>query len=216
MARPKHKKDVIITDDLRELINTVASETAKETANRMIPAQQVSYYKVTERLLYNYKPIKRMMEDEQAYIENADKAERSQDIVLHSIKMTSGPRVDAEDAMLQQRRRSYERTLAQFEYIDRVIRQFADKPEFVVIRMYYFNETVDGQERPAYLERYTWDEIADILDEHDILSTDKTARRWRSSIVSDMAVCFFGADAAVSEGVRYALGNENHQNMTVS
>ena len=61
--------------------------------------------------------------------------------------------------------------------------------------MYYFGETPEGKEAE---QAYTWETIAQELAERDILRGEKTARRWKNEIIKDMAVCLFGARAAVN------------------
>ena len=70
--------------------------------------------------------------------------------------------------------------------------------------MYYFNQEADGTQRPDGAERYTFSEIAAVLEEMGLLKEEKTARRWRSKIINDMAVCMFGMPAAVSAGVYHS------------
>lgn len=95
---------------------------------------------------------------------------------------------------------SYHRTRARFEEIDRVVKLFAERKEFHVIRMYYFGEDAQGNERPTGAEPYTWEAIAAELEGMGLIRDAKSARRWRNKIVNDMAVCMFGKPAAVGVG----------------
>ena len=96
--------------------------------------------------------------------------------------------------------KAYHRTRARFEEIDRVVKLFAERKEFHVVRMYYFGEDGAGNPRPAGAPSYTWEEIAEELGEMGMIRDAKSARRWRNKIVNDMAVCMFGKPAAVSAG----------------
>lgn len=89
----------------------------------------------------------------------------------------------------------YDLTTKEFRRIDRVVRAFEDRKEFVVIRMYYFNEQADGTPRAADAPETTWEEIEEALDKGV-----KTLGRWRNNIVNDMAICLFGIDAAIQAG----------------
>ena len=95
---------------------------------------------------------------------------------------------------------AHHRTRARFEEIDRVVKLFAERKEFHVIRMYYFGEDAQGNERPTGAEPYTWEAIAAELEGMGLIRDAKSARRWRNKIVNDMAVCMFGKPAAVGVG----------------
>lgn len=210
MSRPKPKhKQMELTEDLRELIQETADATLRAAMNSMIPAQQLGYYKIMERLLTNYKRLQRLVANEQEYIDAVELRMRSTDIRTHTSKPGGGPIADPDEAIEQQRKRSYQRTLAQFQDIERVVKLFEQREEFVVIRMYYFNETVEGVDRGS-LPHLSWVEIAEELSSRDILRMEKTARRWRNNMINDMAVCMFGSAAAVSESM-YWMGAETTQ-----
>lgn len=104
------------------------------------------------------------------------------------------------DEMKRDKIISYHRTRARFEEIDRVVKLFAERKEFHVIRMYYFGEDAQGNERPTGAEPYTWEAIAAELEGMGLIRDAKSARRWRNKIVNDMAVCMFGKPAAVGVG----------------
>jgi len=61
--------------------------------------------------------------------------------------------------------------------------------------MYYFGQDADGKPRKQEDKRVTFETIAVELGVEE-----KTARRWRSDIVNDMAVAIFGKCAAVEAG----------------
>ena len=71
-------------------------------------------------------------------------------------------------------------------------------PEFIVIRLVYFNEDVNGNYRGANARRLTWEEIAEQLDSIGIHRSVTAIRRWRSALVRDMTVMMFGLDGALS------------------
>ena len=123
---------------------------------------------------------------------------------ISSYSPSSGYTYRTEEDILDEMKRdkiiSYHRTRARFEEIDRVVKLFAERKEFHVIRMYYFGEDAQGNERPAGAEPYTWEAIAAELEGMGLIRDAKSARRWRNKIVNDMAVCMFGKPAAVSVG----------------
>ena len=126
---------------------------------------------------------------------------KAEDASISSYSPSSGYTYRTEEDILDEMKRdkiiSYHRTRARFEEIDRVVKLFAERKEFHVIRMYYFGEDAQGNERPAGAEPYTWETIAAELEGMGLIRDAKSARRWRNKIVNDMAVCMFGKPAAV-------------------
>ena len=103
-----------------------------------------------------------------------------------------------EDYTIEQaaREKQFKETKSGFDSLTRAISLFEGHKEFVVIRLYYFGEDINGNPREGGTA--TWEEIAEELSDAGILKEIKTARRWRNKIVNDMAVCVFGIPAAVS------------------
>ena len=188
-----------ITDDVRALINEVALATAS-AAYIDNAAGQINYFRAMESLLYNYKKLEALVADEAEYI-NVEYKEKSTSFVAFNPSSAAYKSQDeAMDELKQQRLVSYRRTRARFDEVDRVVQLFKDRKEFNVIRMYYFGEDAEGNVREEGALKYTFEEIADELEEMGLARDEGTARRWRSNIVNDMAVCMFGKPAAVSAG----------------
>ena len=162
---------------------------------------EVNYFRAMESLLFNYKKLAALVADYEAYT-HVELQGRSASISSYS--PSSGYTYRTEEDILDEMKRdkiiSYHRTRARFEEIDRVVKLFAERKEFHVIRMYYFGEDAQGNERPAGAEPYTWEAIAAELEEMGLIRDAKSARRWRNKIVNDMAVCMFGKPAAVGVG----------------
>lgn len=194
------KKTGLITDEVRELINEVARETASMAYIDGMGGE-VNYFRAMESLLFNYKKLAALVADYEAYT-HVELQGRSASISSYS--PSSGYTYRTEEDILDEMKRdkiiSYHRTRARFEEIDRVVKLFAERKEFHVIRMYYFGEDAQGNERPAGAEPYTWEAIAAELEEMGLIRDAKSARRWRNKIVNDMAVCMFGKPAAVGVG----------------
>lgn len=193
------RKEIIISDEVRELIGEVARETASHAYIENVGGQ-VNYYKAMESLLYNYKKLKALVDNEEQYVHTIP-ASQSGDIVRFSPASTYKSWDDAMDELQQQRQVSYRRTKTRFDEIDRVVQLFIGRKEFHVIRMYYFGEDAAGNEREPDAASYTWEDIAFELSEMGLAKDEKTARRWRSKLVNDMAVCMFGKPAAVGTGI---------------
>lgn len=194
------KKTGIITDEQRELINEVARVTASYAYIDGINGE-VNYFRAMESLLYNYKKLAALVADYEGYT-HVQLQGRSKDIVRFS--PSAGNAYRTQDEIIEEMERdkviSYHRTRARFEDIDRVVKLFADSKEFHVVRMYYFGEAADGSARPANAPPYTFEDIAAELGDMGMIRDEKSVRRWRNSIVNDMAVCMFGKPAAVSAG----------------
>lgn len=195
------KNKVAITEEVRELINEVARATAS-AAYIDNAGGNINYFRAMESLLWNYKKLKALVEDEAAYCE----------VEYHAGKKTfaAAPRAvgyyqqhteaDIVEEMQKQKAVSFQRTKARFDEVDRVVKLFADKKEFAVVRMYYFHEDAAGNDRAPDEKQYTFEQIAEELDGIGLARDEKTARRWRNKVVNDMAVCLFGKPAAVGAG----------------
>ena len=85
----------------------------------------------------------------------------------------------------------------QYAALAHVVEAYAARREYPVIAMRYFGQGMDGEQLPAG-SHYTWEQITDALNAHDLTCDERTARRWRNRLVSDMAVCLFGAPAALA------------------
>lgn len=181
-------------------VEQIIEETAKATASAVIGQQRqarpANLYRAMERLLRNYPKMKRLVENVNEY--GFIPAERSRSITV-APPPGSGVRDhdDILESAIASRQASYERTRARFEEIDAVVRQFAEKTEFIVIRMYYFGEDVHGQDRDPDARPYSFEEIEEELSAIGILRSEKTLRTWRTRMVQDMTVLLFGIDGAI-------------------
>lgn len=194
------KTKTVITDDMRELINEVARATASMAYIDGMGGE-VNYFRAMESLLFNYSKLAALVADYEAYT-RVELQGRSTSIT--SFSPSAGYANRTEEDILEELERdkvkAYHRTRARFEEIDRVVTLFADRKEFVVVRMYYFGQDSAGSQRAAQAQAYTWEDIADELSNMGMIRDAKSARRWRNKIVNDMAVCMFGKPAAVGAG----------------
>jgi len=199
-----NKQNSGITQEVRELISLTAESTAEKTATKLFVEStggQINYYRAVEILLRNYNKLRKLVENEAGYTAVLlQKKSTSFVTFTPNAGYTSKDDDEIIDEIRQQRELSYQRTKAQFEEVERVISLFCERKEFIVIRMYYFNEDAQGNQRPEGSEPYTFDDITSELSELGLLRDIKTARRWRSKIINDMAVCMFGKAAAISAG----------------
>ncbi len=182
--------------DVMDAIRSTAKEAAQEVVSRQRTMYESNLYRATERLLYNYKAMRAQVEDRETYMM----------IPNRSTSITGSPtgktvyqdRSDALEAAVHAREVSYQRTRARFEEIDAVVQQFAQKREFIVIRMYYFNEDAHGNDRRDTDKKCTFEDIQYELAAAGMEKSERTIRGWRTRIVQDMAIRLFGIDGAIS------------------
>lgn len=208
------KKNAGLSEELREAINEAAKAGAFEAVSISAGAN-VNYYKAMESLLYNYKKLAILVSDEEAYCE----------VEYHGGKKTfaAAPRAtgyfqqrsqaEIVEEMQEEKRQQFQQTRFGFERLKRAIELHSARKEFAIVRMYYFGEDANGNERDGG-RCYTWEEVAEACEAAGLLKEIKTARRWRNRIVNDMAVCVFGIPAAVSAGTYRAAHND--QNATIT
>lgn len=189
------------TKSKKRTTDEIIAETAKSTVASMVDqlrkARVANLYSATERLLRNYPKLRAQVEniDDYGFIPGA----RSKDI---SVAPPPGGGVVDHNELIERaiadRQASYDRTYTRFLEIDSVVRQFQDTPEFIIIRMYYWNLDARGNPRDPESQPYTFEEISSELTSVGIQRSVKTLRSWRTKLVQDMAVCLFGIDGAIS------------------
>lgn len=157
-----------------------------------------NYFKATELLLFNFKKLAALVADEEAYCEVEYHAGRKTFSATPKATGYTERKTEAEivEEMQEDKRRHYRETKYGFERLKKAIALFEKQKEFVVIRLYYFGEDINGNPRDG--GQATWEEVVETLDAAGILKDVKTARRWRNKIVNDMAVCIYGITAAAS------------------
>lgn len=180
-----------------ELIERAAEEGARRALALRGQVRTANLYRATERLLRSYPRFRYWEEHPEEY--GFFPAEKSKDI---SVAPPPGAgvrdRVEIWESYVAARQASFERTMGRYYDIKAVVDSFSDRPEFVVIRMYYFNETIDGRTREREEGRYSFGDIADELAVIGIERSETTLRSWRSQLVQDMTVMLFGLEGAVS------------------
>ncbi|MCI6401055.1 MAG: hypothetical protein SPF51_05465 [Candidatus Fimivicinus sp.] len=187
-----------ISEDVRELINEVARATACAAYENM--SGPVNYFRAMESLLFNYKKLAALVADYEGYMK-VELPEKSTSIIAFSpLSGTYKAKEDILEEIERDKLAEYQRTRARFEELEKVVNLFRDRKEFHVVRMYYFGEDAEGNQRPDDAKPYTWEEIAFELSDMGMVRDAKSARRWRNKIVNDMAVCMFGKAAAVGMG----------------
>ena len=180
-----------------DLITLAVTQATQQTAEALRSAQQTApernYFKIMEKLLYSYPALKRIVSDKAAYTKV--ELQGLSGVVRFNPNAAWKSQEDRLEELERDKEAEFDTTLKGFRRLDRVVQQFRERKEFVVVRMYYFNESADGTPKEADAPEATWEDLSIEL-EKDI----KTLRRWRSKIVNDIAICLFGIDAAIQAG----------------
>lgn len=175
-----------------DIIAAAVKEATQQTAAAL--QQERNYFKITEKLLYSYPTIRHIVSDKVTYT-RVEFQEKSKSVVRFNPSGQWKSREDIIEDMEREKEAEYDTTLKDFRRIEKVIRQFEDRKEFIVVRMYYFNENADGTPKAADAPQATWEELSE-----EIGKEIKTLSRWRNNIVNDMAICLFGIEAAIQQG----------------
>ena len=179
------KKQTELSEELREAVFEAARAGAAEAYTQN--TGYVNYFKAMETLLYNYKKLAALVADEEAYCEVEYHAGRKTFSTTPQAKGFIQRKTEAEivEEMREEKQKQFKETKSGFDSLTRAISLFEGHKEFVVIRLYYFGEDINGNPREGGTA--TWEEIAEELSDAGILKEIKTARRWRNKIVNDMA-----------------------------
>lgn len=180
-----------------EIIDQTAKASAREVLQLQAQQRNINLYRATERLLRGFPHRVRIAEHPEEF--DFFKTGRSKDI---SVAPPSGTgvvdKIEAAEMFTEARKKAYEVEMYKLQQTYYAIAPFQDKPEFIVIRMYYFNEDVHGKDRGPDAKRYTFEDIASELSSIGIERSIKTLCIWRSTLVQDMTVLLFGVEGAVS------------------
>ena len=187
---------------MRQEIREAIDETAKAMLGENLMQAALAganLYSATESLLRSYKKLQQQIEDADDY--GFVPPQRSKSVTI--APPSGGAMVDwseVRDEAIRERMRSYIRTQAQFENMERLIRQYENNPYFIVIRMYYFGEDADGNDLPSDGRQRTMEDIANELSAagFEYSKSNKTIAKKKTEIVRDMTVTLFGEAGAVS------------------
>ena len=192
-GKPKRK-----LEDYIDMASDRSSDRAAEKVVRLqYKAQKVNHYHAMENLLREYKKHRWTLEHTEEF--DFFPRGKSKDI---SVAPPPGSgmvdKIDLTEAFVRGKTKAFEAQVVSWYMADMVIRQFENREEFIVIRMYYFNEDSNGVDRGEDAKRYTWEEIADELSQKGVDRSITTLRMWRSNLLREMTVLLFGVDGALS------------------
>lgn len=179
-----------LPQNILDIINLTAQETAAAIFDARLHMPERDYFKATEKLLYSYPTLKRLVSDKEAYT-RVEWQDRS-GVRRFNPNAVWKSREERIEEMERDKETEYELTAKEFRYLDRVIRAFEKDEKFIAVRMYYFGENADGSPRPLDAPRWTWETI-----EEELGRAKKTLVRHKNEIITDMSICLFGIDAAL-------------------
>ena len=179
-------------------------ESAEAGARKVLQLQaqqrNVNLYRAMERLLRGFSHRVRIAEHPEEF--DFFKTGKSKDISVAPPPGTGVvDKIEAAEMFTEARKKAYEVEMYKLQQTYYAIAPFKDKPEFLVIRMYYFNEDANGNSR-GDAKPYTFAEIAEELAAIGIERSEKMLRIWRTKLVQDMTVMMFGTDGALSVEAR--------------
>ena len=181
---------------IEEYIEEAAWKGARATVSLQRQQRNLNLYRTTERLLRAFPHRVRIAEHPEEF--DFFKTGRSKDISVAPPPGTGVvDKIEAAEMFTEARKKAYEVEMYKLQQTYYAIAPFKDKPEFIIIRMYYFNEDAAGVDR-GDAKPYTFDEISEELAAIGIEKSVRTLRTWRTKLVQDMTVLVFGVDGAVS------------------
>lgn len=185
----------------KKSIQEIIAEAAEQGAQKALMLQQkewsVNYYRAMELLLWAYPKRVQMLE----HPEDVDffQTGRSRDISIAPPPGTGViDKIEAAEMYTEARKKAFEYEMRLLYETAYAMAPFQHLQEFIIIRMFYFNEDVNGNYRGPKAKRLTFEEIAEALESVGIHRSVTAIRRWRSSLVRDMTVMRFGAQGALS------------------
>lgn len=184
--------------EMRECIRDVAAELNNGCLMQAALAG-ANFYAATENLLRAYKKLKRQAESAEDYQFEPPKRDKS----ITVAPPTGGAGLDwdeVRDDAIRERMRAFVRSSVQFSNIDNVVKMFEKNPHFVIIRMFYFGEDINGNDVTHEGEKRTIEDISYELEEagFEYGRSRKTVAKKKTELVRDMTVVLFGEAGALS------------------
>ena len=187
-----------VTKETREAIITTIDEVFKKMnsiswVDRQ-KAMKEEAFKNTEKILYCYQTLKEHVEDEKEYLAMALRGKSASFITYTKNKVGQTD----EEAILRDRRASYERSLNDVGRIEKALGKIKGRKGYEVIEFRYLSRKRQAEGDKVMEEVYTYEEIADLLSGkggYNNNLNEKTVRNYKNALVRELAVLLFGSDA---------------------
>lgn len=181
----------------QQYIDEAAKTAAREVLHLQHKRAVTNHYRAMEHLLRAYKKSKLWEEHPEEY--GFFPTEKSHDIsVAPPPGLGIRDKVEANELFVQSKELSFVRSMARFGEVDAVVKSFENREDFIIIRMYYFNEDETGADRGQDAKPYTFPEITEALQRIGIDMSERACRYRRTKLVREMTVLQFGIDGAIS------------------
>lgn len=187
-----------VSAELKEVIGTVVDEVFKKmSVSSWLDRQKVmkeEAFKNTEKILYCFNTLKEHIADEAEYIAMIRK-NRSNSMVIYSKNKTKPLE---EDLLIEERIASYNRSKSDVERIEKALQKIKGRKGYEVIEMRYLQRKRIIENGKQTEEIYTFEEIADTLagqQGYNEELSERTIRRYKNTLIQQMAVFLFGSDA---------------------
>lgn len=181
-------------------IKKYIEEAAEKAAEKVLVLQRkdfvTNHYRAMEDCLRAYPKRLRMIQHPEEY--QFFPTGHSKDISIAPPPGTGVvDKIEAAVMYTEARKKSYVHELSLLHETEYAMAPFREREDFIVVRMYYFNENVHGQDR-GDAKPYTFEEIAEELKTIGINRSVRVLRLWRTKLVREMCVMMFGVDGALS------------------
>ena len=179
-----------------ELIVEAADKAAERVLVFQRKEQSTNHYRAMEDCLRAYPRRVRIMQHPEEF--EFFPTGHSKDISIAPPPGTGVvDKIEAAVLYTEARKKSYVHELALLHETEYAMAPFWNRDDFIIIRMYYFNENAHGDSR-GNARPYTFEEIAEELKSIGINRSVRALRLWRTKLVREMTVMMCGIDGALS------------------
>ncbi len=187
-------KDVLQDESVSNYIHHTIREASDESMKKLLEVSAINRreavksacYKNTERLLYGYRALEKHLASEVEYIGMGLKETSGSIVKFRKVKVDK----QTADELIRDRMASYNRSVADFEKLQKAISSVSGSKWFRIIELRYLRDNED--------EVLSYEEIAEILSGEEGFSpnlSEMTVRRHKSSLISQIAIYIFGTDS---------------------
>lgn len=179
-----------------ELIDMAADRAAERVLVFQRREMVTNHYRAMEDCLRAYPKRVRMMQHPEDF--EFFPTGHSKDISIAPPPGTGVvDKIEAAVLYTEARKKAYVHELSLLHETEYALAPFRGRDDFIIIRMYYFNEDENGKPRGDG-KPYTFPEISEALKGVGIEWAEKAIRRRRTKLVKEMTVMMFGVDGALS------------------
>ena len=181
---------------VEDYIDTAAEKAAEKVLVLQRKDMVTNHYRAMEDCLRAYPKRVRMMQNPEEF--EFFPTGHSKDISIAPPPGTGVvDKIEAAVMYTEARKKTYVHELSLLHETEYAMAPFREREDFIIIRMYYFNEDEYGNSR-GDAKPYTFPEISEALKNVGIEWAEKAVRRRRTKLVREMTVMMFGVDGALS------------------